>query len=142
MATLTAQLPAHALAPVAGDLSRSLAACLMHAHSRVRLAALRALDRLVLQVWAHHAQQVCTGCARLAHNRLSLALSVLESICTRPVQAEATMLGAVTLETLELSAISCHTSQSGWPQALLCVPGRGGGSSVRVGGPGCAGVGG
>ena len=56
MATLAAQLPADALAPVAGDLSRSLAACLMHAHSRVRLAALQALDRLVLQVWAHHAQ--------------------------------------------------------------------------------------
>ena len=34
------------------------------------------------------------------HNRLIHALSVLESICTRPMQAETTMLGAIPLETL------------------------------------------
>ena len=51
MATLAAQLSADALAPVAGGLARALTAALAHAHSRVRLAALQALDTLVLQVY-------------------------------------------------------------------------------------------
>jgi len=50
VATLAAQLPAEALAPQSGGLARALAAALAHTHSRVRLAALQALDALALQV--------------------------------------------------------------------------------------------
>ncbi|KAK9825376.1 hypothetical protein WJX81_006290 [Elliptochloris bilobata] len=49
VAALAAQLPGEALAAVSGDLARALAVDLAHAHSRVRLAALQALDTLVLQ---------------------------------------------------------------------------------------------
>jgi len=47
---LAARLPANALAAQGGGLAAALAGCLAHAHSRVRLAALAALDALVLQV--------------------------------------------------------------------------------------------